>query len=71
MEKFHKVWNQEVTWNDELYPCLNRFIKFTITWDVNQTLQPISNNSTYTHEHKLEGFMLSKWPENASIDQKE
>ena len=40
------------------------------TQDVDQTLQPCSNNSNSTHEQKSWGFMLSKCQENDSIDQK-
>ena len=36
------------------------------TWDVDQTLEPCSNNSNSTHE----GFTLSKCQENASIGRK-
>ena len=52
MEKFCEVWNQEVTWNDELCPCLNEFRKWMEFSIVNQILQPCPNDSRWTLQQK-------------------
>ena len=67
MEKFHEVWNQEVTWNDKLYLC---WITLLSEWNYRSSTKPcyfaqVTLIELYNKSH--EGFMLSWDQENASI----
>jgi len=53
LEKFREVWNQEVTWNEKLCPCLNCFTKWMRTCNVDQTLPYYLSNSNWTLPQKL------------------
>ena len=45
-------WNQEVTWNDKLYPCWNGSIKKIESWVMNQTFQTCSCDSRWIIQQK-------------------
>ena len=67
MEKFHEVWNQEVTWNDKLYLC---WIALLSEWNYGSTTKPcyfaqVTLIELYNKSYKR--FMLSRDQENASI----
>jgi hypothetical protein len=52
LEMFGEVWNQEVTWNDKLYPCWNDSIKEMESWVTNQTLQTCSYDTRWIIQQK-------------------
>ena len=67
MEKFHKVWNQEVTWNDKSYLCWNCTVKWMETLVIKRTLQPCPMTLEELYNRSYERFMSSRYQENAPI----
>ena len=67
MEKFHEVWNQEVTGNDKFNLS---WIALLSKWEYEMSTKPcnLAQTTLLTLMNKsYEGFMLSKWPKNTSI----